>query len=130
MKAINHSNSIVMYGHDARLLETRKWVLHGLGYPVQTVLRLSDLNRIPATPPVALLVLCHTLSPKECQDAIARASSRWPGIKKLALVRDSSKATSDVVSKVLQTMDIPARLLTTVRELVGCVSSSTYSHTY
>jgi hypothetical protein len=122
--------SIVMYGHDARLLETRKWVLHSLGYPVQTVQRLSDLNRIPATPPVALLVLCHTLTPKECQDAIARASSRWPGVQKLALVRESSKAPCDVVGKVLQTLDIPARMLTTVRELVGCVGSSTYSHIY
>ena len=82
--------SILLYGRDAHLQETRKWVLQSRGYRVLTIQRLTELNRIPLTPPIALLVLCHTLTSKECSEAIDRATSRWPKIKKLALVRDSS----------------------------------------
>jgi hypothetical protein len=122
--------SIVLFGHDARLLETRKWALHSLGYRVLTAMHLAELDRIPKTPPIDLLVLCHTLSAKECAHAVARASSRWPAIKKLALVRDASKRASQVLDQVLQTLDVPARLLTKVSELVGYAGSSSYSHTY
>jgi hypothetical protein len=52
--------SIVLFGRDAHLLETRKWVLQSLGYRVLTVGRVSELRNIPSTPPVALLVLCPT----------------------------------------------------------------------
>src|SRR5579862_7722187 len=92
--------SIVMFGHNAHLLETRGWVLQSLGYRVQTIRRCTDLDKIPLTPPVSLLVLCHTLSPKECEDAVTRASSRWPEMKKLVLLRDSSKKPSQVLDKV------------------------------
>src|ERR1700688_2914389 len=122
--------SIVMFGHNAHLLETRRWVLQSLGYRVHTIRRSAELDTLPLAPPVSLLVLCHTLSPKECGDAVTRASSRWPEIKKLVLLRDSSKKPSDLLGKVQHTLDIPARLLNTVTELVGYSGSSTYSHTY
>jgi hypothetical protein len=122
--------SIVMYGRDAHLLETRKWVLQSRGYRILTIQHLADLNQIPLTPPVALLVLCHTLSSKECTDAVARASSRWPEIKKLALDRDRSSSPSKVLGQVMHTLDGPTHLLTTVSELVGHAGSSSYSHTY
>jgi len=122
--------SIVLFGHDARLLETRKWALHSLGYRVLTAMHLAELDRIPNSPPVDLLVLCHTLSAKECAHAAAHASSRWPAIKKLALVRDSAKRPSKLLSQVRQTLDVSGRLLTMVSELVGHASSSPCSHTY
>ena len=122
--------SIVILGRDAHLLETRKWVLQSLGYRVLTIHRIADLNQIPSTPPVALLVLCHTLSTKECESAVARASSRWPEIKKLVLVRDNSKTAAQVLGQVRHTLDLPMRLMSTVSELVGYAGSSSYSHTY
>jgi hypothetical protein len=122
--------TILMYGRDAHLLETRKWVLQSLGYRVLAIQRLAELNHIPLTPPVSLLVLCHTLSSKEGADAIARANSRWPEIKKLALVRDNSKNPSDLLGQVMHTLDGPALLLNMVGQLVGHAGSSSYSHTY
>ena len=122
--------SIVIYGHDAHLLETRKWVLQSLGYRVLTVQRLADLDQIPHNPPVALLVLCHSLSARESTGAVVRASSRWSGIKKLALLRDSSKTPAQVLGQVQHTLDIAMGLMSTVTELVGYAGSSTYSHTY
>jgi hypothetical protein len=121
---------ILLYGRDAHLLETRKWVLQSLGYRVQTMHRLADIHQIPQTPPVALLVLCHTLSAKECADAIDRATALWPQLKKLALLRDTSRRPSDVLGQVQQTLDGPAPLLRMVGELVGYAGSSSCSHTY
>ncbi len=122
--------SIVLFGHDCRLLETRKWALHSLGYRVVTVTHLADLNRLPTTPAIDLLVLCPTLSAKECAQAVAHASLRWPAIKKLALVRESSKRRSQILDQVINTLDVPSRLLSKVSELVGYVGSSPCSHTY
>lgn len=122
--------SIVICGRDAHLLETRKWVLQNLGYRVLTVQRLADLDRIPDNPPVALLVLCHTLSARESAGAVARASLRWPEIKKLALLRNSSKTPAQVLGRIREILDFPMGLMSTVTELVGYAGSSTYSHTY
>lgn len=122
--------SILLYGRDAHLQETRKWVLQSRGYRVLTIQRLTELNRIPLTPPIALLVLCHTLTSKECAEAIARATSRWPEIKKLALVRDGSRKPSGDLGQVMHALDGPTRLAATVGEFVGYAGSSSYSHTY
>ncbi len=122
--------SILIFGHDARLLETRKWALLSRGYRVLTATHLVDLDRIPATPPVDLLVLCHTLSAKESAQAVTHVTSRWPEIKQLALVRDSSKRPSRVLGHIRQTLDVPNRMLTMVTELVGYAGSSSYSHIY
>jgi len=120
--------SILMVGHDAHLLETRQWVLEGLGYRVLTIQHQTELDRIPLTPEIALIVLCHTLSAKERANAIAHASSRWPGVQKVALVGRDSKDPGEVLGQVRHALD--GRLLSMVSELVGYAASSPCSHTY
>jgi len=122
--------SIVMLGRDTHLLETRKWVLQSLGYRVLTMSRLAELDGLAPTPPVNLVVLCHTLSTKERADAIARASKRWKDVKKLLLLRDSSTTPSAVLGQVERILDAPAGLLNKVTELIGYAGSSSFSHTY
>jgi len=126
----SHQISVLMYGHDASLLDSRKWVLESRGYRVHTIQRLSQLNHIPATSPVSLLVLCHTLTSQDAVDASTRASARWPGLKQLQLVADSSRYPSQVLGQVMHTLDGPGRLIHKVSELVGHSASSTYSHIY
>ena len=120
--------SILMFGRDAHLLETRQLLFQSLGYRVLTIERLAELERIPQDPEIALIVLCHTLSAKERTDAVAQASSRWPGIRKLALVERNSKPPREVLGRVRHALD--GRLLSMVSELVGYAGSSPCSHTY
>jgi hypothetical protein len=122
--------SITIYGRDARLLEARRWVLESCGYRVLTAMHLADLDRIPPTPPISLLVLCHTLSSKERAAAVAHATARWPDVKKLALVRDDSRTATGILRQVRQSLDGAARLLARVSDLVGHAASSSYSHIY
>ena len=108
-----------MLGHDEHLLATRQWVLQTRGYRVITAINGSILHSLPLTPPVQLLVLCHTLSPAECADAAALASIRWPEAKSLTLAAEPGRAPSGILGQLLHTMDGPGKLLTMVTELVG-----------
>ena len=126
----NTQVSIVMYGRNANLLETRKWILNSLGYRVATILHVAEMDRIPSKPPAALLVLCHPLSSKESADAFAQASLRWHGIQRLDLMHESSRSRAGIRSEVRKTMDVPAGLLARVSNLVGYAGSSSFSHIY
>lgn len=123
--------SVLIYGHDARLLESRKWVLQGCGYRALSVRSVGALNQVPLTPPIHLLVLCYTLSPKECESAIAHAKLRWPNVKELALVRhNAARDVASVLGDVHKALDAPDPMVSMVGQLVGHSTSSSYSHTY
>ena len=120
--------SVLIYGHDARTLESRKWVLQSCGYRALSVRSIAALNRVPLTPPIDLLVLCHTLTAKECENAIAHANLRWPNVKELILVRHNAREVSPVPANVHQALDAKDPLLSMVGQLVGHSTSSSYSH--
>jgi len=122
--------SILMYGRDAHILETSRWALQSRGYRVVTTSHLDEFNSIPLTPSINLIVLGHTLTPKESAEAFAHASARWPRIKRLALGHDPFGSSADVFNKKTQNMSVPARLLSTVSEMVGHAASSSCSHIY
>jgi hypothetical protein len=123
--------SVLIYGHDARLLESRKWVLQSCGYRALGVRHLAGINRVPGTPPIDLLVLCYTLTPKECESAIAHATMRWPDVKELALVRhNAARDTTPLLSDIQKALDAPTPLVNMVGQLVGHSTSSSYSHIY
>jgi hypothetical protein len=60
---------VLLLGNDGSLLDTRRLVLQRNALNVQTVCGLSSLTEI-ACRDVALVVLCHSLSPAEEQTAI------------------------------------------------------------
>lgn len=121
--------SVLIYGHDARTLESRKWVLQSCGYRALSVRTIAALNRVPLSPPIDLLVLCYTLSPKECEAAIAHAKLRWPNVKELALVR-ANRECSPFYSELHKAFEATDPLLSMVGQLVGHSTSSSYSHIY
>ena len=123
--------SVLIYGHEARLLESRKWVLQSCGYRALSVRSIAALNKVPLTPPINLLVLCYTLTPKECESAIAHAKLRWPNVKELALVRhNAARESAPVFTHVRMAFDAPDPLVSMVGQLVGHSTSSSYSHIY
>jgi hypothetical protein len=123
--------SVLIYGHDARMLESRKWVLQSCGYRALSVRNIAALDRVPLTPRIDLLVLCSSLNPRECEAAIAHAKLRWPNVKELALVRHSGgRDSSPVLSDVRKALDASDPLLSMVGQLVGHSTSSSYSHIY
>jgi hypothetical protein len=114
-----NQSPIVMLGHDEYLLATRQWVLQSRGYRVITAKDASVLTTLPLSPTVRLLVLCHTLSSDERDNAEALASMRWPDVKSLALEAEPGRAPTGILGQLLHTMDGPGKLLSMVTELVG-----------
>jgi hypothetical protein len=111
--------SIVLYGHDERLLATRQWVLQSRGYRVLTVAHPAKIASIAQDLPVKLLILCHSLTPAECDYAVALATARWPEIQSLVLDFDGSRMPAGLLGQLLHTMDGPAKLIFAVSQIIG-----------
>jgi hypothetical protein len=122
--------SILLFGRDTHLLTTTQWALQSRGYQVITMTDLAEIDNLPATPPIDLLVLGNKLNPKECANAVAKATARWPGIKRLALSRDVASAPTSLLGKRMHPRDVPVRLLSMIGDLVGYAGSSSCSHIY
>lgn len=123
--------SVLIYGHDARLLESRKWMLQSCGYRALSVRNVGALNQVPLTPSIDLLVLCYTLSSTECESVIAHAKLRWPHVKELALVRyNASLDLAPLLGDLHRALDAPNPMLSRVGQLVGHSASSSCSHIY
>ena len=110
--------TLLMFGHDEALMETRKWVLQSRGYRVVTVENLAGISAMSATTPVALILLCHTLSAAESETAVLLAHSRWPDAPHLALTEMSARAHGGILGQLLHSEDGPAKLISQVEDLV------------
>ena len=77
------SRCVLVYGHDGRLLDTRRLVLSAAGLHVLTAARPEEAERLLMQQPVDLLLLCHTLSETERDAMLSDSRARWPQMKLL-----------------------------------------------
>jgi hypothetical protein len=103
--------SILLYGQDALLLQTRQWVLEVAGYQVRRTTEFSEITLLPD--PVDLLILCHSLLPEECGRACAFVSTRWPSIRCLVLPEGASACTEQMLCCVRDAIEKPVELIPT-----------------
>jgi CheY-like chemotaxis protein len=120
--------SILMYGRDADVLETRARVLEQAGHRVRTVASLDALERMLSTEQADLLVLCHSISMEECGRSIA-LTIPWPQTKSLILTAGLKGYYTQIEGPVLDIMDGPANLVSTVGKLVHSESKA-HTHIY
>ncbi len=113
---------ILVYGRDAQLTETRRWVLEGAGYKVITITELRGMDRLTPTRPVDLFILCHTLSEDECALALTKARELRPGVKVLVLTASSSVCPQGADEETLSAFTGPRALLSTVERLLHSVT--------
>ena len=106
--------AILIFGYDKCLLETRQWVLQTRGYRVVIALDLADINALPTSRPINLLVVCHSVPMADRDAAIALAETRWPGCRHLSLAADHGRMPTGILGQLLHTMDGPAHLIALV----------------
>ncbi len=116
--------SILLYGRDAHLHETRQWVLEACGYQVCAASDLPGLTPVLALNNFDLLILCHSLSMEECGRALALTS-----MKSLILSAGSPANHAQMLSSVCVTMDGPAKLISAI-DPITYPGSGIYSHTF
>ncbi len=78
-------NSILMFGEDALLLDTRKWVLEKAGYSTTTTATLVGLKTALAEKRHGVLIFCYTISVMDCVTALSFVTSYAPGMQILGL---------------------------------------------
>ncbi len=108
--------SVLVFGHDDQLVHTRSLILEKAGFHVRTASSLPDIQQLLSEPTMDVMLLCHSLSPEDCDEALLLTHERWPNIQTIALVSGSSDCGSDSTDAVMEATDGPARLISTVRK--------------
>jgi hypothetical protein len=114
--------SIFLYGRDTQLLETRRWVLERSGARVWSSTEIIGLLQVAGDQQIDLFILCHSLSPEECDNALALAHTRWPQAESLILLAGYCGCHTGASDHVVDTGRGPAYLLETVSKLMGQAS--------
>jgi hypothetical protein len=117
--------SILIFGLDHTLLQTRHWILSRHGYATQVATDLSEVERGLAEDSIRLLILCYTLNEHQCDRALALGHS-CPGTQILLLAHGN--CTGDGASEVLNVFEGPEELLSAVDKLMhGSIGSNSHA---
>lgn len=111
------SLSILLYGRDSTLLQSRRLVLEKCSHKVWATTDIAKADSLVDIQCPDLLIFCHSLSPEQCEQALAFAHARWPKIKVLVLTAGASGCQDSLSDEVLDAMEGPARLISTVDQI-------------
>jgi DNA-binding response OmpR family regulator len=118
--------SILLFGRDTRLLETRKRVLQSVGYRVYIASVLSAVSHMLREKEVDLLILCHSLPMVDRGRALA-LTYRWPMMRSLVLTAGEDGSRDNLLTEVRDAVGGPAELASTAGEFFH-VESRTDAH--
>ena len=118
--------SILIFGRDPRLLETRRLILERCGYVVWTAGELATATLILAREDIRLLILCHTIAKEDCGLALALAH-RALATQCLVLTAGRTGCVSDRSNQApdqrpdlsLDAREGPLQLIAAVQESMG-----------
>ena len=110
---------LLIYGRNATLVETRRWVLEKAGCKVATTLASDEAMELLYRQGIDLLILCHTLTTDERRAALLQARNLFPSMSKLILTTDVSSYAPRPNEAVLSAFVDPKTLIATVDTLTG-----------
>ncbi len=99
--------SVLVFGRDYQLVHTRSLILERAGFHVHTASSLPDIQQLHSEPSMDVMLLCHSLSRQECDEALIIAQKRWPQIQTIVLVSGSSDCGSSSADAVMEATDGP-----------------------
>jgi DNA-binding NtrC family response regulator len=103
--------SVPVFGRDFQLVHTRSLILEKAGFRVRTASCLPDLHQLLSEPTMDVMLLCHSLSTAECDEALAMTTQRWPRIQTISLLSGSSGCNSQPTDAIMNATDGPAKLV-------------------
>jgi DNA-binding response OmpR family regulator len=110
--------SILIFGRDRLLLQTREWLLKAANYRVLAAETLLDVGKISGDQRVDLIVICHTVPEEDGEQALATVSTRCPNVKCLVLAAEN-KPDHAPCAETLPIMSSPQTFISKVQNLVG-----------
>ena len=79
------SAGILIFGHDAILLETRRLILKGAGFQVRIATEATEALQVLVREPIDLFILCQSLPLNECVPILKTAHTLRPDMENLVL---------------------------------------------
>ncbi len=113
------SASILLFGQDTRLVDTRRWVLEKAGFQLHTALSLTDLDWMAEQHQIDLFILCDSLSSELRLQALEVIRYRWPLSQRLVLTPILFSAALEPIEKVFPAMDGPRKLVAAIHHLLA-----------
>jgi DNA-binding NtrC family response regulator len=120
---MHNSGSILIYGRDAALLETRRLLLESAGFTVATALELAAITQLLSGPAFDLSLLCHTLSHDERETLMSVAQRVRPEMKFIVMSAPGVAQGDSGRHSVVDVFDGPEKLVNKVKSMVGVASS-------
>jgi hypothetical protein len=112
--------SIVIYGKDPILVETRQRILDRAGFTSKAMEEISEVVAALKRKDSALLILCSSLSEEERELALFAVDKlQKPGLKTLILSKKGEMISHPNPAQVLQTPLAPETFVSLVRDEVS-----------
>jgi len=115
-------SSILVYGREPNLLQSRRWVFEVGGFQVASAATLAEAQQMTAGQHFDLLVLCHTLSQQESHDALAWART-LPAMRRLSLVTGAVSGGDLAHEAVLSQFAGPRELVSAAQRVLAAPAS-------
>jgi DNA-binding NtrC family response regulator len=112
------SAGILVYGRDEVLLGTRTMILENAGFRVQSAINYADAEAMIMSGNVSLVVLCHSLTPEDCEAIFKLVSGRNPSVSTLVLTAGASRCSERPPTAILSAFDGPRKLVEAVHKLL------------
>ena len=116
---VEASCTILLFGQDAGLVQTRKWILESEGYQTCIVPDFASFQQTALSQPVDLFLLCDSLSPEARTAALTLIHDRWPHAKLLVLASTRSATALHTVEPIFLSMEGPDKFVKTIRILMA-----------
>jgi DNA-binding NtrC family response regulator len=109
--------SVLIYGRDPSLLESRRKILRHGGYRVVAISQMTELTQLQATE-FQVFVLCHTLTPEDQQEALAVSHEANPELRAIIMTAYAPEFLPGPMASFLSPFDGPKELIHQVRKAV------------
>jgi DNA-binding NtrC family response regulator len=93
------SAGILIFGHDAILLETRRLILKGAGFQVRIATEATEALQVLVREPIDLFILCQSLPLNECVPILKTAHTLRPDMENLVLGGETLGLSADKADK-------------------------------
>jgi hypothetical protein len=122
------SASILVFGHDATLLETRRLVLKSVGFRVWTALEATLAIQILLEESIDLFVVCRSVSVEECEALLRTAHTLRPEMKNLVLSMNSLCTPADRRDTFLTSFLDPRGLISLIQNEINVENNLPLTH--
>lgn len=111
--------SILVYGRDLKLLQTRCMLLQMTGSKVLSAGVLTEAQQLLTEEHPDLLILCHTVSPDDASRLLSAPGTMSLRTRTVVLTAGGKKSSGFSGSEAVDVLDGPGVLLDRVTELLG-----------